>query len=358
MLPTPRSQDHIRLLEAECSRSGVRLSIMTPDMLVHGFAPAQLDRAGLRRLQHDPPLGFLLWRAAMPPEHFCAIAALLRKQARPIAVLDETGDAAELLKPHSWPSLRVLSMAVSPLSGEEVGRYLLGLGHRRIAFVSTRHTGRGHSLWRLSGLRTVYTAAGLADGVQAFTAGEGDVLGDLVSYARLVQSAGDSIVASGSVFPAAMVESMGRAVEGLRQHLRQAVQGQSGWRSLADLFARVLADREVTAWVGDADPTALECLDFLRSRGVKVPQQVSVIGFDDGMAALLRSLTSYNFNGAGAIRAMMAHVLASPRERRAQQRAGQVSELAGRIVERGTTARAPARRACPPAVCHQCSSPV
>jgi len=341
-LPTPRSHDHIRLLESECARAGVRLSVMTPDEFLTGPEPVTLRGEGVQRLRRNPPLGVLLWRTAIAASHFPIIATFVRGLSLPTAILDETGDAAEVLGPAPWPSLRVLSMAVSPLAGEEVGRYLLSLGHRRIAFVSTHHSAWGHSAWRLGGLRTVYAAAGLPDGVREFTIGEGEYVGDLVAYARMVQDAGDLLRTSGSLLPAKMVDDIRAVADGLRESL-QPVEGQPGWRSMRDLLEGVVADPGITAWVGDADPTALVCLDFLRSRGVKVPQEVSVIGLDDGMGALLRNMTSYNFNGSGAMRAMVAHVLGAT-GRRSPDTGLVPMELPGRIVERGTTARVPANR--------------
>jgi DNA-binding transcriptional regulator YhcF (GntR family) len=341
VLPAARSHDHIRLLESECARCGLRLTVVTPDSFAAMPEPVVMDGDSVRWFQRDPPLGVLLWYLAFPPAHFVKITGFLRDLRLPVAILDEMGDAASQIGPHPWPQMRTFTMAVSPLAGEEVGRYLLSLGHRRIAFVSTRHSWqRGHSVWRLAGLRSVYAAAGLPDGVRDFTTGEDDFLGDLVAFSRLVQAAGDSILAAGSALPADIFRSAGGLVDALRTHLHREVEVQTPWHSLRALLDRAAAEPQVTAWVGDADATALACLDYLRSRGVRVPEDISVVGFDDGMGALLRNMTSYNFNGSGVMQAMVAHVLTSPQKRSAGPAQPRPTELPGRVVERGTTAKA------------------
>ena len=64
--------------------------------------------------------------------------------------------------------------------------------------------------------------------------------------------------------------------------------------------------------------------------GVEVPDDISVAGFDDSIAALMFGLTTYNFNGAGAARAMLSHIL-NPLP------VTGVTEIPGAVVERRTT---------------------
>jgi DNA-binding LacI/PurR family transcriptional regulator len=95
------------------------------------------------------------------------------------------------------------------------------------------------------------------------------------------------------------------------------------------LFEQALARPQLTAWVCDNDSTALMALDFLAARNVDVPGRLSVVGFDDEPSASQRGLTSYNFNGQGTMRAMLAHVLQPER----QSAEGPI-EVPGYVVQR------------------------
>jgi LacI family transcriptional regulator len=102
------------------------------------------------------------------------------------------------------------------------------------------------------------------------------------------------------------------------------------------LCRKVAADRSITALVGANDAIALGCLDFLRSEKVVVPHDLSVVGFDDSMQALVNHLTSYNFNATACIQAMIRDIL-SPRSRSAGKQ--RVVELDGFVTARGSSTR-------------------
>jgi DNA-binding LacI/PurR family transcriptional regulator len=87
--------------------------------------------------------------------------------------------------------------------------------------------------------------------------------------------------------------------------------------------------------VADSDGFALDALAFLAARGVRVPQDISVVGFDDSLEASFYRLSSYNFNGAAVAEAMLAHVMAPSRA----PGPSQAAEIEGSVTERATTAR-------------------
>jgi LacI family transcriptional regulator len=86
------------------------------------------------------------------------------------------------------------------------------------------------------------------------------------------------------------------------------------------------------------DAIAWPCVTLLRSRGVRVPQDICVAGFDDTLESFLNGLTSYNFNSEGAAQGMLNHILAPPRgpTRGRRQR---VAEVPGFVSLRATTGR-------------------
>ena len=64
-----------------------------------------------------------------------------------------------------------------------------------------------------------------------------------------------------------------------------------------------------TALVCENDSLALYCLTMLRSMGVRVPEDRSVVGFDDEEDAFLCGLSSYNFNVAAIVAAMVDFIV-------------------------------------------------
>jgi len=68
----------------------------------------------------------------------------------------------------------------------------------------------------------------------------------------------------------------------------------------------------------------------------RVPQDISVIGFDDGLEASLTRLTSYSFNGAAVMHAMLDHVLSGGRSPLLRGVRHPI-EVPGAIVVRQTT---------------------
>ncbi|MBD3216615.1 MAG: hypothetical protein GF311_28630 [Candidatus Lokiarchaeota archaeon] len=100
------------------------------------------------------------------------------------------------------------------------------------------------------------------------------------------------------------------------------------------LFEKALQQPEITAWVAANDEVALWALDLLAEKGVRVPKEISVMGFDDRTEALQERLTSYNFNFRAIIPAMIDFVLR--KERSLAHRMRKPLEIEGTIIERQT----------------------
>jgi DNA-binding LacI/PurR family transcriptional regulator len=226
---------------------------------------------------------------------------LCSRTGRPVALLDETGSFT-LPRP-AGPHHQMFTAACSPHAGRRVARHLLGLGHRRIAFISPVH-GMEWSQTRLTGLREVFAEAGLPDAVRAFVTEGG-------FYPRRT-GLEQQIERLMGMFPQPMSEEdqlLARAVRSSGDSIDMAMRTEIVHGRLVPILEQALKDRSITAWVAVSDGFALDCLDFLRDRGVGVPGDLSVIGFDDSHEAFRHGLTSYNFNGPALMHAMVAHVL-------------------------------------------------
>jgi hypothetical protein len=86
-----------------------------------------------------------------------------------------------------------------------------------------------------------------------------------------------------------------------------------------------------TLWVAASDWVALICMDWLAERGIRIPGDMALAGFDDSRAALRRGLTSVRFDAQAMARAMVRQVL-SPEPGR-----NRIIHYEGTVVVRAST---------------------
>jgi DNA-binding LacI/PurR family transcriptional regulator/DNA-binding transcriptional regulator YhcF (GntR family) len=333
---TNRSQDHYRLLEGECARSGVSLSVVTCNSageLLHVPREAELIRGGVEG--PVPVLGYMFWTVGVASEPvLSALVSRCVRSGKPVAVLDETGGNVPVSAAQS--SLRRFCCAGSERCGYLAGRYLLGRGHRNVAYISPLHA-LEWSVNRLRGLARAFDEAGFGGQVTAFTVD--GTFAPQRSLPRGLESAAEALV--GGTSPS---DESGRAlllralrvawpqVEVTMNHL---VLGQV----LEGLLDSALACRGPTAWVAANDGIALDTIAYLHRNGRQVPEDLSVIGFDDTLEAFQHGLTSFNFNAPALMHAMLGYLLASREPDRRPQEARAV-EIDGFVTTRQTVASA------------------
>jgi DNA-binding LacI/PurR family transcriptional regulator len=111
-----------------------------------------------------------------------------------------------------------------------------------------------------------------------------------------------------------------------------------------------LKRKDLTAWVAVDDDTALLVLDFLGRRGLEVPRDISLVGFDDTPEGARRDLTSYNFEFERLNHYVVRFLLEPTRTDRVEAKGMQRPE--GRVIMRGSvrrrTPRPPSSAAPPP----------
>jgi len=341
---SPRMHEHLRALERECSRHHLRLEVYTYDFQESYLHPME----NWREIAHNESarttiLGYIIWSISMRPESLRNMVLRLAGHERPISVLDEGGVMGTPPPSGQMSPLRVFTMAGSPAATRAVGRFLLRLGHNRIAFISPF----GSALWsrnRLRGLLHAYRVAGHDDAVRAFVSDQSEVATERVAPDDISQTV-DALIqgTSDQVLPLRGHVPLTRALKRLRWRLAAAVREELEHEALMALLRRAAREAgDATAWVGANDYVAVECLSFLRERQIRVPQQIAVVGLDDGPEAHLHKLTSYNFNGEGVMRAMVRHIL-DPHDNARDGQSGDPVEMEGQIVVRDTTSAAPKR---------------
>jgi hypothetical protein len=294
----PRNRQQFEALEQQAAEVGCRLAFAVytyvgPRLLGPAGRPLMAEQVGSRR----DVLGFMFWAQGLGGLDPAVYLRDLERFGKPIAVLD-VGGMPELERPGGARLRRVFRLGTDERCGEIVGNYLLGLGHRGVDYLSGPAP-----LPRLVGLRRVYGQAGLGDAVT-----------------RLDASQGREAVAREEVDAryGALLGAIERnaAARGLRQFLnkdRERLVDKALERTQLDAMRPALAAalRSVTgtALVCESDGLALYCLELLRNLGVRVPEERSVVGFDDEEDAFLWGLSSYNFNLKAVVAAMMDYVL-------------------------------------------------
>jgi DNA-binding GntR family transcriptional regulator len=265
-------------------------------------------------------LGYV-YKMNTPGEENETMFSLFRQQRAPVSILDEQGgvDYRKLLG--GSPLFRIFPVGTSLLPGKIMGRYLLGLGHRSIAYISP-YEKASWSIMRLAGLREVFERAGNGGGIK-----------ECIAYIEPGGEEGHTIAAGG--------------IRSRKPDREQVLREQFDYnkkifrRHCANMFSRALSDKSITAWVAANDWVALKAIEFLRKKHIRMPEQISLVSFDDSQSAIAYKLTSYNLNVLSIVNAALSHIL--DYSVRPKKKGPDCVEIEGIIVERESSGRAPDR---------------
>jgi DNA-binding LacI/PurR family transcriptional regulator len=231
------------------------------------------------------------------------------------------------------PRVRMFTMTTAMGAGRDVGRYLMGMGHKDVAYISPFHKMQW-SRRRCDGVKEIFDAAGKGHSVKTFTIDKSeynDFYADGKAHANLPRLTKFYADWAGKA-PHEIVWSM-------KPWIDEAFGQFAGWGEvylkLKPLFKKAHADKKITAWVLCNDMVSLMAQDFLLRARVDIPRQISLISFDDTLKGLVHGLTTYNFNVHAVVNAMLTHVLSGKLPLGASRR--KRVEIAGMIVARRTT---------------------
>lgn len=309
----PDSVDDLRALQRACRTKRLRLRVVFHAF--HGRELGPVHAADRRYLETADPRsvwGWMLWTRGFDEGAYPVLFGAMSRFDGPVSVVNHTGADLSPYASVLGRRLRVFAATSDRSAGVTVGRHLRDLGHRRVAYVSPLHAAQW-SRERLEGLREAYT-----DDPRAVVPVCSDELPD--KYSREAIAARNERLDRAGERLAAFAESSGdrdmraltRAYAGMAQLMRLRVSEQAHIPALRPLIERALACEQTTALVFPTDQLALAGLTFLRRRGVHVPRDRSVVGFDDTFDAFLECLTSYSFDRETMIRMAVSHLVGPP----------------------------------------------
>jgi len=254
----------------------------------------------------------------------------------PIAILDQRDEYEFPSIPGTGTRIKRFTLSTTSRASTAVGRFLLSLGHRKIAYIATSH-GQKWSSNRLQGLRNAWENTGTAGEVIACTCHYDAMESipcthvEIQAIARHLMRADIAIDKNvRTLFKKLSYNNPERIVGGLMR--------EQYYEKLFGLFQQAYSYPDVTAWVAANDEIALHALGFLTRKRIKVPDDVSLVGFDDSLKANMSDLTSYNFNHTAIVQGILQHMM-EPRAQVLRHKPEEQIEMEGFLVERGSTAK-------------------
>ena len=329
-------------LERECQRLNVELDIVNIDGFINETrTPARPQRRNRGALLTT--LGYIVLEVGLRPSNLLKAIAAIGASGRPGSVLQTTLNVpADIFRRgiEAQNMVQHISLAVSETCGYEVGRYLIGLGHKQVAFFLLSRDDMGLNV-RAEGVERAYREAGMPQAVRRY---------GLAHYR-------DPAAITQALHTDPAYICMQKELRTYRQHMTgdgslAPYLGMEGTvaphllsmfllREMVPVFQQALSDSGPTAWVGATDAVALALLAFLRQRNVRVPASVSVMGFDNTPEAFGAGMTSYDFNIPSAVRLMVEHIM-RPQALPQHHSGSRSIEVGGTVATRGSSGLAPA----------------
>jgi len=256
-------------------------------------------------------LGFVILSTGIYTPHLKQVTSIIGSFGAPIAIIDET--ASVTLADTGLPAsqVRIFRLAKNRTAGEEVMRYLLSQGHTKIAF-ATLYKNENFSRERLSGCQNIIEKSGST--VQ---------LVHTLNRNMSVQDRSLNLMLQTKSEHEQFYEALNSFKNSNTKILKQmyaAVTAQTGavGRLISENERRIAAESLVKDLLKIKELTALICIEdelahFMRiglnNAGIKIPEDLSVISFDDDHFAVFHNLTSYNMNASGAVHSCLAWIL-------------------------------------------------
>lgn len=242
----------------------------------------------------------------------------LAATGKPVAVVNSRGLwGTDLPAVPTGENIRVFSTSPDFEAGLAVGRFLIKKRHTGITFITTDHSPR-YSRERQRGLQAAVADVEPHRGLVLVSPSARQAVTP-VTYEPWLKTEMERIndytaqlLDKKSMGPGLYEHYVQPLISHIRSEIAAQIQAAVKRRNLLPLVERALSARENTAWVCVSDTLALVALDFLAAKGIKVPEQIAVVGFDDSEKAFTSNLTSYDFDPIGLFESILTWVLDYP----------------------------------------------
>jgi DNA-binding LacI/PurR family transcriptional regulator/DNA-binding transcriptional regulator YhcF (GntR family) len=368
----PRTQSVVESFERECSR--LNHSLRSVGYNVYE-APALTDiESALQETRN--PAGYIvnIWNPwnEIHRNRWLDLLHQLNARKVPVIVIDQSGNLPFPRSLAASQHFRVLRIA-SVRAGAMAADFLFRHGHKRIAYV-TPFFNQEWSRSRYEGLCQYFRQYGAVDcGVEYFASGELADANDLrLALLNLDKSELESLyrdrlqrdeiesmkstldrlgkMSLPNMFRKdpvtatlrSMTKSLIRQIRSphdiascneVLERIEGLVDQQAMRIYLRPFLSGILKKSTSTAWVCSEDRTALNALLFLKSHRRKVPNEISVLGFDNWKEAYEQNLSTYDFNMDGMVKQALMMIM----DTKSLKSAPVISEVDGYVVERRTT---------------------
>ncbi|HUI92221.1 MAG TPA: substrate-binding domain-containing protein [Chitinivibrionales bacterium] len=335
-----QDKNYFRILESECIQSKVALDIVV--YCRQGDRLCFIDTITRKPydLSNDNILSIIMIVANLeiPPEE---VIKKIVGYKKPVAVLDVVGGWEASARTASNYYLQLFTVTMSIRPPRSVAQYLLTLGHKNVAFLSPFHKAPW-SRQRSSGVSEIFRDAGYAGNVRMHVLDQYAFQWDFLQEDQNNPDDVQTIVAAYREWQkyadSEFFRKFGHISYNISKYLTEwnCATGEI-YHRMVPLFGQALKNKAVTAWVMANDYAATLALDYLKEVKVRVPEDLSIISFDNTLDAMEYQLTSYDFNLSGIVSVMLRYALrpssvSSPRHKA-------VIEAEGTIIERRSTMR-------------------
>lgn len=283
-------------------------------------------------------LGVVVWTAGFTTNALERLLSAVRTWGRPALLIDESWRFVSLLST-AEPPVGVVCLGDTLSEGVTVAQYLLGKGHRHIACIYPEYNTTGPN-FRVEGLQSTIARAGPDTSfslLHGFVTARG-------KRSEFRQAMRDLARQTEPVLRRALRASHGPMGVKVRRLIDETitdlhtVSGNLVRKLLVeDLCGRIVSHGTISAIVAFNDDYALSALHYLRTRGVQVPGDMALLGFDDSESSYVGSISSYHYNIAEAAHDIYNFLLTAGTSRFDRERYGVPIEVRGHVVERSST---------------------
>jgi DNA-binding LacI/PurR family transcriptional regulator len=115
-----------------------------------------------------------------------------------------------------------------------------------------------------------------------------------LTYAKITKDKKKHFQESYSVFFEGYQFEHADPIEEIYPYLADRIYKDIRKKRMASMFEKALKIKEITAWVGTGYSETIAAAEFLMERRVDIPNEISLIGFDDHEGTMEYGITTFN----------------------------------------------------------------